>query len=369
MNFGVKVCFAVLFFALFSTSKVFADTATAGQDRIQVVFEDKDFQLLQQIADVYKKLPAEVKEKLKPILQQIKGALEKAAAAGIMKKADVDKIIAMFQGKSLDFDSSHADRVQIVLDDKDFAKIQMVADIYQKLPADAKEKLKPALECIKGALLKAAEAGVLKKADVDKIIAMFSGKSLDDVERLQIIMEQKDFDFLQKLASLYTLLPDSAKQQIKPYLDKAKEILNKAVAAGIMKKDDVDKILKLFNLKDGVHSVTEWLTNLINRIVSIFDLQKTMVGRSDVEDAQIDALVAEMESCTDEMVNRLQILLDQKDFDNLQKAAAVYTLLPNDIKDKVKPVMEQVKQALLSAAKAGVLKQADVDKILKMFNL
>ncbi|MDD5091867.1 MAG: hypothetical protein PHQ23_13250 [Candidatus Wallbacteria bacterium] len=441
-----------------SVAPLYSQSNTTNS-RLQVILEDKDFQFLQQIADVYKVLPDDIKEKLQPVLLQIKSALEKAAAAGIMKKEDIDKIIAMFgstrdagfdqmlaktadecknnleiineaiskalaQGDSLGGDMwekmkeflpdkkvpacpaimsdkiyliytsgatskpmlrclvhghevelatpNNQGRIQVVFDEQDFSKIQILADIYKKLPADAKEKLKPVLEFAKAALLKAVDAGVLKKEDVDKIIAMFQeNQTPDNTDRLQIIMEQKDFDLLQKLASLYTLIPDSAKEDIKPYLLKAKEILTKAAAAGIMKQEDVDKILAMFNLKGNgdMHPVAAWMTDLINRIVAIAGLQIELSGRGDISEEQVTALVTEAEQCTEEMIQRLQILLEDKDFEALQKAAAVYTLLPNDIKEQIKPVMEQVKQALLSAAKAGVLKQEDVDKILKMFNL
>ncbi|MDD2717831.1 MAG: hypothetical protein PHW04_18240 [Candidatus Wallbacteria bacterium] len=425
-------------------------------ERLQVIFSDTDFKFVQQVADAYKSLPADVQEKLKPVLLSLADGLNKGVTAGIFKKEDADRIIAMFKlnakgpnaailaaqncdwnlldirdaarkthlnltevpivwakiaeqmpgqkipqcpssgtpksyvivnGKSnapcvkctmhgMSYqinENSKAkgeERVQVVLNEQDFAKIRILADWYQKLPAEAKEKLKPTLACIKGALLKAAEAGVLKSADVDKIIAMFAGKGSDETDRLQVILEQKDFDFLQKVASLYILMPDETKAKLKPYLEKAKDALLKAAAANILKKEDVDKILQMFNLKTGGnHPVAEWLVSLINRIVAIFDQQKELVAKGGTEQAQIDALLSEAEDGVNEMVSRLQILLDQKDWDALQKAAAAYTLLPDDIKKKIQPVMEQVKQALLSAAKAGVLKQDDVNKILQMFKI
>lgn len=369
----MKVQLLFLVFCLLFVQIHAADSQTDCNYRLTVVLEDKDFAIIQKAAEIYKKLPDEFKEKLKPFLEKTQSALLKAAEAGFFEKEQVDKVFALFTENSIP-QQKEMERITVDLDDNDFAKIKLLADIYAKLPSELKEKLWPLAGFLQKIMHQAVEEGVLNEEDQKKIVEIFLDALSQDTEkaligRMQISLSDKDFAVLEKAAAVYKLLPEEIQKEIKPYLAKAAEMLKKAAADGTLKKEDVERILKLFSLKahSDLHPMAQWFVEIVKKAISLTSKQELAVSRGNYD--QIDSLLSQSEQLRLEASTRIQVLLSEKDFEAIKKIAAVYTLLPAEIKEKIRPVMDEIKTALQNAAKAGVLKQEDVTKILTMFGI
>lgn len=375
---------------------IFSQPVISSQ-RLKVVLSEQDFQFAQTLGNFYKMFPEEAKQEFQPGLDLVFQGMSQAAQAGILHQQDVDRIVAMFKGGPNIPDNpvepnnpNIPQRIKVTFNDNDFAKIQIVADTYNSLPEDQKARMKPIVDAINNALKLAASKGIFDQADVDKIVSMFGtnapAPAPDEVNpepddtipvtdkpanasensRLNVDITDSDFTFLEQASGVYSLLPANIKEQIKPILVKAGEVMSMGVQAGILNKDDVDRISSMFGLKNSSHidSISD-LRQLFEYLAYLFDAQNR-TERSGT-DKQVISIYESIAATGERIGTRLQVILEDADYELINKAADLYKSLPQVVKDKLKPVVENIKQALILAVQQGIINQQDVNKICELF--
>ncbi|MDD2716666.1 MAG: hypothetical protein PHW04_12310 [Candidatus Wallbacteria bacterium] len=381
----------------------------AKGEKLQIILNEGDFKIIQMAAQIYQSLPADIKEKIKPVVEQIKRVLRDAAKAGILKQEDVDKIINLFEGGTptpapnpepnpapnpepnpapspepapapapapnpnpAPAPSPSIDpQVLAAYKEEVFQGIQKAADLYKSLPGFVRDMIKPYLEQGKDALNQAVAAGFIATADANRILSMFGLKSFIGMAKaatdfLPQAIKDQIMKALKQVADMYNSIPDMFKNMVKPLLEEAKKLLLKGVQIGLLPQAEINQILSMFGMKDGIADPGKFSSLLDDLTNSMLNLELTL-GERDGDLTTVQAAFDRQDRAKSSLLGRFQIMLNEGDFEALKLVAGVIKSIPEDIRSMLKPLFMEMKQLIIKAGQDGILTQADSQKIIELF--